>query len=60
VVAECRPLTEVIAREAGRVRLDPADPAVVGLFTVAEGAPALRTCAGERLAEAERQARTPR
>jgi hypothetical protein len=60
LVAECRPLTELIAREASRVRLDPANPAIVGLFTVAEGAPALRTCAGERLAEAERQARAPR
>ena len=60
LVAECRPLTELIAREAGRARLDPANPAIVGLFTVAEGAPALRTCAGERLAEAERQARAPR
>ena len=60
LVAACRPLTELIAREASRVRLDPANPAIVGLFTVADGAPALRTCAGERLAEAERQARAPR
>ena len=60
LVAECRPLTELIAREAGRARLDPANPAIVGLFTVADGAPALRTCAGERLAEAERQVRASR
>ena len=60
LVAECRPLTELIARSASRVRLDPANPAIVGLFTVAEGAPALRTCAGERLAEAERQVRASR
>lgn len=60
VVTECRPLTELIRREAERARLDPKNPAVAGLITVAGGAPALRTCAGEQIAEAERQARASR
>jgi hypothetical protein len=60
VVTECRPLTELIRREAERARLDPKNPAVAGLITVAGGAPALRTCAGEQVAEAERQARASR
>lgn len=60
VVGECRPLTELIVRDAKDLGLNPADPAVAGLVTATEGAPALRACAGEQIAEAERRARAPR
>jgi hypothetical protein len=60
VVAECRPLTDLVARDAAGLRLNPSDPAIVGLFAATEGAPALRACAGEQIAEAERRARAPR
>jgi hypothetical protein len=60
VIASCRPLTELVARDAEELRLDPSNPAVVGLLTATEGAPALRTCAGEQIVEAERHARAAR
>ena len=60
VVATCRPLTELVARAAAQLGLDPSHPVVVGLVASTEGAPALRTCAAEQIAEAERRARAPR
>ena len=60
VVAACRPLTELVARDAEQLGLNPSDPIVVGLVAATEGAPALRACAAEQIAEAERRARTPR
>jgi hypothetical protein len=60
VVTECRSLTELITRDAEQIRLNPSDPGVAGLFVATEGSPALRMCAGEQIAEAERQAGAPR
>jgi hypothetical protein len=57
LVAECRPLRELIAQDAARLRLNPDDPTVIGLFVATEGAPFLRTCAGDKIAEAEGLAR---
>jgi hypothetical protein len=57
LVAECRPLRELIAQDAARLRLNPDDPTVIGLFVATEGAPSLRTCAGDKIAEAEGLAR---
>jgi hypothetical protein len=57
LVAECRPLRELIAQDAARLRLNPDDPTVIGLFVATEGASFLRTCAGDKIAEAEGLAR---
>ena len=56
---DCRPLGEVIARDTGQLRLDPESPGVVGLLVATEGGPALRECAGAKIAEAEALARGP-
>ena len=60
LAAKCRPLSELISRDAMQLRFNPADPSVVGLFVATEGAAALRTCAGEKIAEAEARARAVR
>lgn len=60
VITECRGLAELTAREAERLKLDPKDPAVVGLIAASEGASALRACASEKLTEAETRARQGR
>jgi hypothetical protein len=57
LVATCRPLRELIAQDATRLRLNPDDPTVIGLFVATEGASSLRTCAGDKIAEAEGLAR---
>lgn len=60
VVTSCRPLTDLVARDARELQLDASDPTVIGLLTATEGVPALRACAGEQIAEAERRARGAR
>lgn len=60
LVAECRPLTELVARDAAGLGLNPSDPAVVGLIVSTEGTPALRACAGEQIEVARRRAGAPR
>jgi hypothetical protein len=60
VAAECRPLAEMITHNAEGLRLNPSDPAVVGLLVATEGAPALRTCAGEQIEAAELRAKAHR
>jgi hypothetical protein len=60
LVAECRALRELVARETRRPSLDPRDPSVAVVFTQGQGALALRTCAGEQIVEARRQAGAPR
>lgn len=60
VIVECRALSEQISRDATRLRMNPTDPSVAGLFAATEGAPPLRACAGEKIAEAESRARAPR
>jgi hypothetical protein len=60
VIVECRALSEQISRDATRLRMNPADPSVAGLFAATEGAPPLRACAGEKIGEAESRARAPR
>ena len=60
IVAECDALRTQIAREADALRLDSANPTVIGLLAATEGTPALRACAAEKLAEAEALARAPR
>jgi hypothetical protein len=57
LVADCRPLEQLAARETSRAPIDPKDPAVVRVLAKPEAARALRACAGEQIAEAERQAR---
>ncbi len=57
LVADCRPLAQLAARETSRTSIDPKDPAVIRALTTPEAARALRACAGEQIAEAERQAR---
>ena len=60
VVSACRALSEQIAREAGQLKLDAANPSLIGLLAATEGAAPLRACAGEKMAEAETLARAPR
>lgn len=60
LIAECRQLAELIAGEARRLGLNPANPVVVGLIAASEGAPALRACASEKISEAETRARAGR
>jgi len=57
LVAECRPLRELITQDAARLRLNPDNPTVIGLFVATEGASSLRACAGDKIAEAEGLAR---
>jgi hypothetical protein len=57
LVAECRPLRELITQDATRLRLNPDNPTVIGLFVATEGASSLRACAGDKIAEAEGLAR---
>ena len=60
VVTECRALSEKITREAEQLKLNPSNPALIGLLTATEGATPLRACAGEKIAEAESLAKAPR
>ena len=60
VVTECRALSEQITREAAQLKLNPSNPALIGLLTATEGATPLRACAGEKIAEAESLAKAPR
>jgi len=60
VVAQCIPLSELITRDAEQLKLNPSDPNVIGLLSATEGAPPLRACAAQKMAEAESFARTPR
>jgi hypothetical protein len=60
VVTECRALGEQITREAEQLKLNPSNPALIGLLTATEGAMSLRVCAGEKIAEAEALAKAPR
>lgn len=57
MVAECPALARTIAENGTRLGFNASDPAFVGLMTAAEGLPALRACAGEKMVEAERGAR---
>jgi len=57
LVAECRPLRELITQDATRLQLNPDNPTVIGLFVATEGASSLRACAGDKIAEAEGLAR---
>ena len=60
VVTECRALSEQITREAEQLKLNPSNPALIGLLTATDGATPLRACAGEKIAEAESLAKAPR
>jgi len=60
VVTECRALSERIVREAETLKLNAANPSLIGLLTATEGAAPLRSCAGDKIAEAESLARAPR
>lgn len=57
VVADCRPLEQLIARETSRRGIDPKDPRVIRALARVEATLALRACAGEQIAEAEQHAR---
>jgi len=60
VVADCRPLGQLVARETSGRGIDPKDPRVVAALARIDATLALRACAGEQLAEAERHARARR
>jgi hypothetical protein len=60
VIAQCRDLRELIARDAARWNFNPLDPGFAGLIAASEGLPALWTCAADAVAHAEERAgRTP-
>lgn len=60
VVIECGSLTDLVARDAKELGLNPSDPTVVGLLAATEGAPALRECAADEIDKAALRARAPR
>ena len=57
VVADCRPLEQLIGRETSRRGIDPKDPRVIRTLAGVEATLVLRACAGEQIAEAEQRAR---
>jgi hypothetical protein len=56
VIAQCRDLRELIARDAARWQFNPLDPGFAGLIAASEGRGALWACAAEAVARAEERA----